>query len=282
MHLILRKYIFTLTVKCIILHDVNWEQGFLKKAGSHPHGGHRERMREELKNLGADSFLDHKLLEMYLYPFIPRKDTNEIAHNLLQTFGSLKNIIYADWKELAGIKGMTEIAALNISLMPEIIKRVNYQFELSAVKIDNFLQAKKIAMANLSNKQKEEVLLILMDASGKIVRKRILSQGGLNEAYVNPRTVSEEAFRFSANKILLAHNHPSGVAEPSKNDLEFTINLTLALAYLDIILIDHIIVAGNNAYSFKKEGLIAKAISEHTDKLPQKVVADIKKETNLW
>ena len=247
-----------------------------------PHGGHRERTREELKNLGANSFYDHKLLEVYLYPFIPRKDTNEIAHALLDTFGSLKNIIYADWKELTPIKGMTEIAALNISLLPEIIKRVNYQYELAAERIDNFLQAKNIAIASLSDKPKEEVLLICLDTSGKIVRKRIISQGGLNEAYVNPRTVSEEAFRFSADKILIAHNHPSGIAEPSKNDLDFTVSLTLALAYLDIILIDHIIVAGNNAYSFKKEGLIAKAIREHIDKLPQKVVADIKKETNLW
>ncbi|HEY8390822.1 MAG TPA: DNA repair protein RadC [Clostridia bacterium] len=254
----------------------------MKKDRDHPHYGHRQRLREELKNHGADSFYDHKLLEIYLFPFVPWKDTNEIAHTLLQTFGSLKNIIYADWKELASVKGMTENAALNISLLPEIIKRVNYQYELAADRIDNFSQAKNIAIANLSNKQKEEVLLICLDTSGKIVRKRIISQGGLNEAYVNPRTVSEEAFRFSADKVLIAHNHPSGIAEPSKNDLEFTVNLTLALAYLDIILIDHIIVAGNNAYSFKKEGLISKALNEHIDKLPQKVVADIKKETNLW
>jgi DNA repair protein RadC len=252
----------------------------LKK--DHPHGGHRQRMRERLKNLGASDFYEHELLEMFLYPVIPMKDTNELAHRLLDTFGSLKNVIYADWKELHKVKGMTEIAALNISLLPEIYNRINYQFELAAEKIDNFEQAKRVACAALSNKTKEEVLIICLDSANKIVRKRIISQGGLKEAYVNTRNIAEEAFRFSADKILVAHNHPSGHLEPSANDLKFTQNLALALAYLDILLIDHIIVSGNNAYSLKKAGIINSIIEEHRQKLPQKIVADITKEKDLW
>jgi DNA repair protein RadC len=248
----------------------------------HPHSGHRQRMREELKNLGASSFYDHKLLEMFLFPYIPRKDTNEIAHRLLDTFGSLKNVIYADWKELHKVKGMTEIAALNISLLPEIFNRINYQYELTAQRIDNYVQAKNIACATLSHKTKEEVLIICLDSAGKIVRKRIISQGGLKETYVNTRSIAEEAFRFSADKILVAHNHPSGHLAPSQNDIKFTQNLALALAYLDILLIDHIIVAGNNAYSFKKAGIINRIFTDHRQKLPQKIVADITKENNLW
>ena len=255
----------------------------MKKAKDpHPHGGHRQRMREELKNLGAATFYDHKLLEMFLFPFIPRKDTNEIAHRLLDAFGSLKNVIYADWKELHKIKGMTEIAALSISLLPEIINRVNYQYELAAERIDNYLQAKKIACATLSHKSKEEVMIVCLDSSGKIVRKRIISQGGLKEAYVNTRSIAEEAFRFSADKILVAHNHPSGQLTPSQNDLKFTQNLALALAYLDILLIDHIIVAGSEAYSFKKAGIISSIFEDHKHKLPQKIIADIIKENDLW
>jgi DNA repair protein RadC len=247
----------------------------------HPHGGHRQRMRERLKNLWAKDFYEHELLEMFLYPVIPMKDTNELAHRLLDTFGSLKNVVNADWKELQKVKGMTEIAALNISLLPEIFNRISYQFELAAERIENYEQAKKVACAALSNKPKEEVLIICLDSGGKIVRKRIMSQGGLKEAYVNTRNIAEEAFRFSADKILVAHNHPSGQLEPSANDLKFTQNLALALAYLDILLIDHIIVSGDNAYSMKKAGIINGILEENKQKLPQKIVADITKE-DLW
>ncbi|HEY8424277.1 MAG TPA: DNA repair protein RadC [Clostridia bacterium] len=248
----------------------------------HPHTGHRQRMRERLKNLGAGDLYDHELLEMFLYPVIPLKDTNELAHRLLDAFGSLKNVVYADWKELHKIKGMTEIASLNISLLPEIFKRINYQYELAAERIDNFEQAKRVACAALSHKTKEEVLIVCLDSAGKILRKRIISQGGLKEAYVNTRSIAEEAFRFSADKVLVAHNHPSRQAAPSENDLKFTQNLALALAYLDILLIDHIIVAGNNAYSFKKSGIINGIFEDHKQRLPQKIVADITKENDLW
>ncbi|HEY8443865.1 MAG TPA: DNA repair protein RadC [Clostridia bacterium] len=238
-------------------------------------------MRERLKSLGAGGFFEHELLEMLLYPVIPMKDTNELAHRLLDAFGSLKNVIYADWKELQKVKGMTEIAALNILLLPEIFKRINYQFELAAERIDNFEQAKRIACAALNNKTKEEVLIICLDSAGRIVRKRMVSQGGLKEAYVNTRSIAEEAFRFSADRILVAHNHPSGNLEPSPNDLKFTQNLALALAYLDILLLDHIIVSGNNAYSLKKSGIINTIFEEHREQLPQKV-ADTLKENDIW
>lgn len=246
------------------------------------HGGHRARMREELKLLGASNMYDHKLLEIFLYAFVPRKDTNMLAHNLIDTFGSLKNVIYADWRDLENVKGMTETAALNISLLPEFIRRSNFEFELVMDKIDNFSQAANICRAELSNKNKEEVLLICLDASGKVVRKRILSQGGLNEVYVNSRSVSEEAFRFKAHKVILAHNHPSGIADASQNDRIFTSNLALALAFLDIILIDHIIVANRQVYSLKNEGLINSALRDHLKQLPSKIVADITKENNQW
>ena len=134
----------------------------------------------------------------------------------------------------------------------------------------------------MSHKSKEEVMIVCLDSSGKIVRKRIISQGGLKEAYVNTRSIAEEAFRFSADKILVAHNHPSGQLTPSQNDLKFTQNLALALAYLDILLIDHIIVAGSEAYSFKKAGIISSIFEDHKHKLPQKIIADIIKENDLW
>lgn len=243
------------------------------------HEGHRKRLREEYKTAGTKAMADHKLLELYLFPFIPRKDTNPIAHALLDTFGSLENILHAHYSELYKVKGMTETAAIALSLIRDITTRVNIS-AAAVAKITNFAEAYNICVSEIAGCKKEEVLLICLDNGGKILKKAILTQGDVTKAAISPRKITEEAIRVNAVKVLLSHNHPSGIAEPSREDLEFTKNIAIALAYQDIMLIDHIIVTPQKeAFSLKREGFISQAIKNNAHELPGRVVAEIDKET---
>lgn len=243
------------------------------------HNGHRDRMRKEIKHAGFRALADHRLLEYYLFPFIPRKDTNGIAHALITTFGSLSNVLYADYAELMQVKGMTENAALGITALPEFLRRVNHSMTVVPGKISSFKDAAAFCRTEFFRKKHEQVLMVCLDSVNRILNSRIITEGGLITAALPVRTVCEEAYRFKAHKVLLSHNHPSGLAIPSQEDMDFTTDLTIGLSYLGIVLLDHLIVTENDFYSFRQEGAIQTIIDNNSDKIAASV-ADAVKETS--
>lgn len=220
-----------------------------KKKPANIHQNHRARLRETLRKTGVEDMPVHNILEFLLFYSIPRKDTNEIAHRLENTFGSLSKVFEASYEQLLEVDGIGESSALLISQMPAICRR--YIEDKTKGKIN--LSEPEKAVEYLKNKYygcKVEVFYMLcLDALGNLINCCKLGEGTPGTVLIDKRNVLETAFRTNADKVILAHNHPNGIAAPSRDDLSMTSELSSVLSGVGIRLADHIIIAGDDALS---------------------------------
>lgn len=221
-----------------------------------PHEGHRARLRAQLRSGGLDSFSDIQVLELLLTYAIPRQDTNPIAHRLLERFGTLAAVLDAPQEELARVDGIGERAALLLSLVPQLIRR----YELSRGEKEQILDSTGRIGEYLApyfiGAREEQVYLLCLNARCKVLCCRQIACGSINTVGVSVRKVVEEAIRAGATSVALAHNHVSGIALPSREDEHTTELIRSALAAVDIVLIDHIIVAEGDYVSMAESGLL--------------------------
>lgn len=214
------------------------------------HEGHRDRLRSEFLNLGENQTMhDHKLLEMLLFYAIPRKDTNGIAHTLINTFGSFSAVFDADVEALAEIKGMTKNAAVLIkSVLP--IARMYLEGKSDDVKcVKTFEDIGSYLLLKYFGIKSETSSLLCLKGKGEIISFEIISDGDLDSTGISIRTVIETVIKTSATAVVLAHNHPSGIALPSVQDIEITKMVSDALSAISVPLVDHIIIANNDYVS---------------------------------
>lgn len=218
------------------------------------HDGHRQRKKEQFLQHGPDSFADHELLELLLYYAIPRRDTNALAHHLMEQFGSLENVLYAPIEELKKVPGIGESAALLLHLAPAVTARAMQK--AAADKILDSVECFGSFFAALMQGQRQEVFyMACIDAKGRLLYKKKLSSG-INSAAVSARLIAQEALNHRATGVLLGHNHPSGVAVPSREDQCATQVVQEALRGVGIHLVDHIIVAEDDFVSMRQSGLL--------------------------
>ena len=216
------------------------------------HEGHRDRMRQKFLQDGLDSFESHEALEMLLYYAIPRKDTNEIAHRLIEEFGSLSAVFDAPIDTLMRMGKISERTAILIKLIPQLAriylenKHKNSNKLLSDDLIGDLLTHKFVGRTN------ETVILLLMDGKRKQLFCGVVNEGSLNGAENYIRRIVELSMRYNASLAVIAHNHPSGIALPSKDDLLATVSVRDALALIGVKLIDHIIVADDDYVSLRQ------------------------------
>lgn len=218
------------------------------------HSGHRQRLKERFLNEGLDSFERHNVLELLLFFGIARIDTNEISHELMNSFGSLSGVLEAPYEELLKVNGIGESAATLLKLIPDISRAYNddkcdYKQNLNTTeKMGNFLLPKFVGRTS------EIVYLVCLDNSCKILNCTVLFEGTVNAANISVRKIIETAIKFNASNVILAHNHPTGIALPSNEDLVTTDRIVKALQVIGIRLLDHIIVARNDFISFADSG----------------------------
>ena len=220
------------------------------------HAGHRERLRERLRTAGLGTFSEHEVLELLLTYAIPRQDVNPLAHELISMFGSLNAVLDADESELLRVKGMGRQAALLLTMMPQLMRY--YQMNQLGEKpvITNLAGAKAYCAPLFIGTSEEQIYMICLDQAGHVIFRTLLYTGTVDQVMLHPRTVVETAIRHHAFSVILAHNHPSGTAEPSQADIDVTGRITGALHMIGIKLVDHLIFAGNTAFSMKSECLI--------------------------
>jgi DNA repair protein RadC len=218
------------------------------------HGGHRDRLRERFRQHGLDNFDDHTVLELLLFHAIPRRDTNEIAHALMSSFGTLAEVFDAPYEELLKVQGVGETAALLIKLIPQAARR--YQISRTGVTaiLNSSRRAGEFLLPYFFSEQDEVVYLVCLDAKCKVLGCKRLFRGGVNSATVNTRKIVETALAFNATSVILAHNHTSGIALPSPEDKVTTQRIMEALSSVDIVLAYHIIVADGDFISFSDNG----------------------------
>jgi len=206
---------------------------------------------------GLDSFEDHQVLELLLFQAVPRRDTNPIAHRLMQRFGSLSAVLETEAKNLAAIEGVGENAAAFLSMIPHITRRYFHdRVKHSRKPLNNSEAAAEYLVPLMAGRSEEVFYVICLDSQLRVLYPALISEGTVKDALVHPRHVAEAAVRHKAASVLLAHNHPAGSAKPSSHDHKLTRNLVQALGGIHVQVVDHIIVAGEQIYSFQREGTL--------------------------
>lgn len=221
------------------------------------HAGHRQRFRDRFKNNGLDSFNDHEVLELLLYHCIPRQDTNAIAHRLIDYFGSFANVLEAPSSELVNVLGIGEGAAAYLNLLMETIRRYNIRNieRCEDTILDSIQKCSNYLKPLYDGRQYETVYMLCLDAKCKLLSCKKLGEGGINSAAIPIRKIVESAMNLNATSVVIAHNHPSGIAVPSDEDVATTKRLAIALEAVEILLADHLVFADGDYISLRTSRL---------------------------
>ena len=219
------------------------------------HDGHRQRLIQRFLEEDLDNFEPHNVLELLLFYAIPRKDTNELAHVLMDTFGSLKGVFDAPYEELIKVIGIGPNTAALLKLVPSLT-RTYYSSDARSVILDTSEKSGEYFLPYYIGQTEEVVRLACLDAGGKVISNQILHRGSANAAEVNIRKIVNIALRNNAMGVILAHNHPGGLPLPSEEDVATTKSIREALMPMGILLMDHIIVAGQDYVSMARSGII--------------------------
>ena len=217
------------------------------------HDGHRQRLKTEFL-ARPDSFPDHKLLELLLFYANPRSDTNPLAHELLERFGSLAGVLDASPEELQKVKGVGEHAAVLFKAAKELSGR----YLTVRTQMDDIARNSRDYFSQLRyyffGAQRELLYLLCMDGKLKVLGIRKLGEGNVNSVNITPRLLAEAALSLNAAAVVLAHNHVSGIALPSDEDIATTESLAPFLAKLGIELVDHVIFVDDDMVSLRDSG----------------------------
>ena len=220
------------------------------------HDGHREKVRARFLTAGLDAFADHEALELLLYYAIPRRDTNPIAHALMERFGSLQAVLSAPPEELMETPYIKEKAAVLLRLAPALYQRVLMGGEDREIILDTRERIGEFFRRIFIAHATEVMYLLCLDGKGKKKSLLKLSEGDVGSVGINIRQIMEHALRAKAVMVVLAHNHPSGVALPSHEDQIATRMVGDALDTIGVRLVDHVIVADNDYISMAESGLL--------------------------
>ena len=222
------------------------------------HEGHRKRMKERFMKSGLDDFAPHNVLEFLMFYSIPRGDTNPIAHRLIDAFGSLSGVFDATPEELMKVSGVGESTAILISMIPQMARKY-LEDKADAVNvvggcgdIGAYLLPKFVGRTN------EALMMVSIDNKNKVISCSVVAEGTVDSAKVSRRKVMEEAMKVKATRVILAHNHPRGVAVPSAEDVAMTREIGRLFAQVGIELVDHIIIADDDYVSMAASGFAIK------------------------
>lgn len=209
------------------------------------HDGHRERQKNRLLNVGSKAFFDHELLEMLLFFSIPRINTNVIAHRLLDRFGSLAGVFAAGKEDLLSVEGIGENSLTLILLVKDVMHRTSQKPPKKRKKMNNLTNISAFVTELFENEKKEKIYLIALDNSSNIIDSVCISEDGASFSDTTTNKIIRSAISLNAASVILAHNHPDGIAIPSTRDLEMNQKIYAGLRMVEITLIDHFIVSGN-------------------------------------
>jgi DNA repair protein RadC len=218
--------------------------------------GHRQRLRDKFLKSGLDGFHDYEIIELLLTLGTPRSDCKQPAKDVLKKFGSLKAVLEADPKDLKIIKGIGDKNVFGLKLSQDVARRylsdriIDKDYAQSSNDIIEYLQH------NLRDKNKELFMVIYLNGRNQIIKMDELFKGTLNTSAVYPREVVKHALNNNAAALVFVHNHPSGNPNPSQDDISITKKLKEAALAIDVSVHDHLIIAGNDVYSFADHGLI--------------------------
>jgi len=219
------------------------------------HAGHRQRLKERFLREGLDNFEEHQVLELLLFYGIPQRDTNEIAHELIRKFGSLSKVLEATPEELAEVKYVGDNVTTLFRLITEVARYYQVNCAMREMILPTIDACGRYLVPFFHGRQNETVFLLGLDAKCKVLSCEKVGEGSVNSAGIPVRKIVEMALKANATSVILAHNHPSGLAIPSGEDVQTTRRVAMALDAVEIGLVDHIIVADSDWVSLSQSEL---------------------------
>jgi len=222
------------------------------------HEGHRDRLTKRYLNEGFEGFEDHELLEFLLFYALPRVDTNSIAHQLLDKFGSLAGVLEANANDLEQVGGIGPKAAAYLTMFPEAFRAYERSKLGRRPPIRSIREACAYARTLLFGKPIEQIYVIWLNTQNRVIHTERLSEGSVSESPVYVSRVAAAALRHHAVRGIVTHNHPGGCVKPSSADIRATQDILRALAVLGIELVDHIIISDHDFFSFQADSMIAR------------------------
>ena len=217
------------------------------------HAGHRERVRENVLKNGFEQLEDHKLLELLLFYSIPREDTNELAHRLLNEFHSLSGVIKASPKQLQKVIGVGDNTAVLLSSMGELCVRVLKEGNIKKTPYLNYEDLLNLIKSHYISESKERFLLVCLDSGFRLKLVEFISEGDSVSVDFDIKKLISKVLECDASVVVIAHNHPNGNSTPSGSDVDVTASISVMLRKMNVSLFDHIIIGEDNHYSMRKQ-----------------------------
>lgn len=206
-------------------------------------------MREKYRAAGLDAFSSHEVIELLLFYANKRSDTNPVAHRLIERFGSLPAVLEAEYDDLIKVDGVGDTAATLITLMPHLFRRYTSEKAEKIKTVRSFEDLKAYLMPRFYGINIERVALLCLDSQGRINNFVFVTEGSLNLAQIDMRKIAQLALQNNAESIVLVHNHPGGVASPSRSDVETTSMLVKSMGLINVRVVDHIIISDEDVFS---------------------------------
>ena len=224
--------------------------------------GHRKRLRERFLKSGLEGFQDYEIIELLLSLGTPRQDTKHQAKEALHRFKTLRGVLEADPQALQEIKGIGPHSVFGLKITQAVAREFLKEKSLEMPTWNSSQEIFEYFFHSMRDLKKEVIKAVFLNSQNGVIEIKDISQGTVDSAHLYPREVIESAIRCQAVGLVLVHNHPSGLPQPSQSDKELTRNLVFAGMVMQIKVLDHLIIGDNRYYSLAGEGLITKCEDE--------------------
>ena len=215
-----------------------------------------EQPREKLMRSGAASLSDAELLAIFLRTGVSGCSAVELARQLLMQYGSLQSLFNAGRQDFCQARGLGPVKYVQLQAVLEMARRYFWEELASLPALSSAAQARDYLISKLRDMPREVFSCVFLDSQNRLIAYEEIFHGTLNQAPVFPREIARKVLEHNAASVILAHNHPSGVAEPSMADRDITRVLQQALQLLDVQILDHFVIGRCQAYSFAENGLL--------------------------
>ena len=215
------------------------------------HEGHRERLRSKAEEYGVACLEEHEVLELLLGYGIARRNTNEIAHELINKAGSLKAVFEMDIADLTRVKGVGLVSAFLIKLVAHLSHLPKTPIKRRA-DMSRFSLVKELVSTLFAASEKEELYALYLDRKMSLIEAKRIAQGGEWQVGVSPKDILATGLMNGSSVFILAHNHPHGEAKPSRDDLDFTVRMESASNAVGLVLLEHMIYAEGDVHPIMK------------------------------
>jgi DNA repair protein RadC len=219
------------------------------------HKEHRKRLREQFLNNGFKSLTDYQKLELILFYSIPVKDTNVVAHRLIEKFGSISGVFDAPFGRIVETEGVGENSATLIKLFGESAKAYLDELSMEESYIRSTADAADYIRYKFLGKGNETMLIVCLDSNNRVIHKEFIQTGGVDTLPIRVRQIGEIALGHYSKAIVLAHNHTNGIALPSRDDIEATRKVVLAMKPFGIVVLDSLVISDMDIVSLAESAM---------------------------